>query len=147
MRDWARLFAWRNDPLTRENSLSTVEVTLEDHMRWLTETLKRDDVRLFVATHPDSGVTVGTGRLNLKPDGVVELSLTVDPHQRGAGYAGQIIAGLVAHAPAGTTRLRAEVRLANGASLRAFAGHGFLPVGSHPDGVAVLEREGGQAGS
>lgn len=79
------LFDWRNDPLTRESSISTDPVAWDDHVRWLEASLSNPNRELLVAEI--DGVPVGTVRLD---DGV-ELSWTVAPSQRGKGIGKQMV--------------------------------------------------------
>ena len=145
MQDWARLFAWRNDPITRESMLSRGEVPLQDHLRWMSETLAKETVRLFIACDEDRGVPVGTARLDLRVAGsstIADVSLTVDPRQRGRGLAEEILAMLEAEARTlGVTRLIATVKVANHASLRAFADAGYGPPRPEWNGGDTVDLE------
>jgi RimJ/RimL family protein N-acetyltransferase len=132
MEDWARLLAWRNDPETRANSVEQAEVTVSEHRKWLKKTLASPSTMLFVFTDNSREVVVGTGRLDFDAKHKsIELSLTIDPRQRGRGYAGpviQMLADAARYVPEGAyTRLVALVRPGNVASLRAFARCGFVP--------------------
>jgi spore coat polysaccharide biosynthesis predicted glycosyltransferase SpsG/RimJ/RimL family protein N-acetyltransferase len=132
--DAARLWEWRNDPVTRAQSWSSEPVPSEVHDTWLAETLRRSDVALFIALDEASGAPIGTGRLDVAPEGI-ELSLTVAPDQRGRGYAAPLIRRLMGEAAMTSpgVRLTARSKSGNLASQRAFAASGF---------VAVLERDG-----
>lgn len=144
--DWARLYAWRNDALTRSMFKHSEPVSLAEHMAWLTETLEKPYVRLFVATVGDK--PIGTVRLDRdrhepRYDGWAEVSLTVEPRSRGVGYAERIVGRVVADntwsACSYLSGLLAEVKPENLASLRAFAACGFLPVSFGE--FVVLERK------
>jgi RimJ/RimL family protein N-acetyltransferase len=151
--DWARLYAWRNDPATRASSTRSEQVPLADHLHWLQATLNdAAHVRLWVAYDQSIDAVVGTCRHNLRNDAhgsAVELSLTVDPAHRGRGYATQMIGALLASIPhewrgSGVERCLARVQQSNHASLRAFAEHGFTPCNpSEP--LITLERPLGAA--
>lgn len=147
IRDWARLYAWRNDDATRAASLETEPVDLKAHMRWLEKVLVDADTRLWVAEDATRSVTVGTGRHDLHREGggkkkklVVECSLTIDPQQRGRGYAQQLLGRLIANVVWDDAEvLVAHVRQENHTSLRVFAAAGFS-VANVADGVVRLER-------
>lgn len=148
MSDWARLFSWRNEPTTVAASKAG-KIALEDHMAWIAAVLDDEDRALFVARDETQSLTVGTGRLdyqsgngkkNVPP--TVEFSLTVDHRYRGAGYATAIVAGLVSESLNiwGTDAVMgADVKVANAASLRAFAENGFWPK-AYTGGLVRLER-------
>lgn len=141
--DWARLLAWRNDPGTRAQSKSPDRVGLNEHMAWLRATLAKKTVFLYVAEDAAQSRVVGTGRLDLDAKkNVAELSLTVDPRYRGAGYAIKIVSELVARATidAPGAALVATVLTDNEPSLRAFAANGFLPA-REKDGLVLLSRQ------
>ena len=144
------LRAWRNDATTRENSLERGEVAPEEHLRWLTATLANPGRRLFIAEGPEG--PVGTARLDFTANGragevslewtpAAEVSLTVAPASRAYGWGSTILHALVAEARGlGRTRLDARIRNENAASLCAFIGAGFLPVGVDAGGVVWLTR-------
>lgn len=142
MGDWARLLAWRNDPVTRANFTQADVVTPREHCDWLKETLANPDVALFVAEDRDRAV--GTGRLDVVRHRKArwgEVSLTVAAEQRGRGYASLLLGALVGQAgPLQLAGLVAHVKSENYASLRTFADCGFAPVDFTPSNV-TLERK------
>lgn len=77
------LFAWRNDFETRKQSKNTDEVSWENHILWLTNSLAMNTRKIYLAEH--KGVLVGTVRSDKKEDGTVELSWTIAPSHRGKG--------------------------------------------------------------
>jgi UDP-2,4-diacetamido-2,4,6-trideoxy-beta-L-altropyranose hydrolase len=132
--DARRLFDWRNDPLTRNNSLETGQVSWEEHRRWLAAALARPDRRLLVAEY--DGEVVGTVRLDQHTEGC-ELSWTVAPAQRGRGVGKAIVAAAVALAGPGA--LIARIKRGNAASLRIAEACGFVAAGSEGD-VLIYRR-------
>lgn len=139
--DWARLFHWRNDPVTLENSFDSVPVTLDAHLKWLRTHLRQPQpTAIFIARDLIRGVEIGQCRLDpTDKKGVAECSIAIDPQQRGHGYAPQMLALLATEARAkGFKKVIARVKESNTASLRAFANVGFTPV-SVEKGVAILE--------
>jgi RimJ/RimL family protein N-acetyltransferase len=84
MDDAERLFAWRNDPETRAQSLTTDRVPWDDHVAWLERSLAMPERTLLIAEV--AGTPVGTVRL----DGE-EMSWTVAPEHRRKGYAKEMV--------------------------------------------------------
>ena len=143
--DWARLFDLRNDPATRRGSTREKAITLTEHMDWLYKTLAPDKTTLYVATDAQRSVFAGTCRLDVRDGKEFELecSVTVDPRQRGEGYAEQMITALcdIASKERPDYKVVAFVKPENVASLRAFAACGFKPVKIETQ-LVQLERSG-----
>lgn len=112
MGDAAILLEWRNDPSTRSASHNSDRVSHDEHVRWLSESLKNPNRRLLIAEH--DGHPVGTVRADLA-DGTWELSWTVSPQARGRGIAKQMVSQLASQI---ADPVRAEVRVGNEASAR-----------------------------
>lgn len=112
--DWEILLAWRNDPVTRQNSHHTEPVTEENHRKWLTGILDNPDRQLFIAFEGET--PVGTVRADFSDsDNSYELSWTISPGQRGKGIGKKIVSLLAKKLNA---RLRAEVKKGNDASVK-----------------------------
>ena len=127
--DYAALFAWRNDPVTRSHSTDKDPVEFVDHLKWLDKTLGDESVRLFVAYDDSVGTHgLGTVRLDLDKGGTAEVSITVDSAQRGRGQASIFLSELVKIAEGlGVKTLNATIHQDNTSSLRSFASVGFVP--------------------
>lgn len=80
--DWKLLLDWRNDPQTRHNSVSSVEIVEESHKYWLKHTLESDIRKLFIY---ETDKPVGTIRLDIVDWETKILSWTVAPEARGEG--------------------------------------------------------------
>lgn len=153
MEDWARLYAWRNDPTTRANSRNVMPIMLHDHMTWLTDVIDADKtptVHLYVATDGDDD-PVGYVRLDENGD-TGEISIALDAQYRGKGLGREMIRDFVIALENNAdmshiTRLVAEVRMTNLPSLRAFADEEFVPTQSsllqavHENAIVELVRE------
>ena len=136
MNDAARLYAWRMDPSTAEFSFHGPPTTFKGHCEWLEKKLaQRPQVRIWIAVDTERTATVGTVRLERHND-TEEISLIVDPRQRGRGYAYFLIQQGAAQRS--VERVVARVKPHNYASLRAFWSLGFR--GSDEDGVVNLEK-------
>ena len=116
MVDAELLLEWRNDPLTREKSITTDPVPYDAHVQWLERSIASASRTLLVAE--DAGVPVGTVRLD---DGdPPEISYTVAPDHRGKGYAEMLVR------LAAPDHCEAEVKPGNKASIRALTKSGFV---------------------
>lgn len=126
--DAIRLLYWRNNEEAMLASVNQQPVALASHLSWLHDTLRRQDVFLWIARDQSRDRFAGSCRVDIE-DGQAMLSLVIDPEQRGHGYASLMIEKMVntAH-DAGATTARALVRDTNYASLRAFWSAGFRPV-------------------
>jgi RimJ/RimL family protein N-acetyltransferase len=137
-RDWARLYAWRTDPVTASASLQPAP-DLQTHMKWFREALRDGDL-IYVAEDRSLSRTVGSGRAKTRSKGVVELMVVVEPRYRGLGYAPAIVTELLASVRVvlgKPVRFVAVVKPDNAASLRAFAACGFRPVRFKDDAVEL----------
>ena len=119
MQDAEMLLEWRNDELTRANSLNSDVVALKSHLKWLERSLSNLSVAIFIA-EVDS-VPVGTCRFNTVGD-IYELSWTIAPQERGKGYGKQMVAmaiGLV------KCDIIAQIKPDNAASIAVAKANGF----------------------
>jgi spore coat polysaccharide biosynthesis predicted glycosyltransferase SpsG/RimJ/RimL family protein N-acetyltransferase len=135
--DAALLLGWRNDSVTREVSRSSELVTWDEHLAWLSASLRREDRMLLVAEEGGDGPRrpVGTVRWD-RDDGTTahwEVSITVAPERRGEGMARPLLhAGeryLLSSQPATDeeTTFVAVVHEDNTPSAKLFAASGYLP--------------------
>ncbi len=137
------LFTWRNDPLTRAQSIRTEPIEWESHLAWLAASLQNPDRQLFIAEQTAQGkqatVLLGTVRAD-KIDENYELSWTVAPEQRGKGWGKKMVAALIAALPAGVT-YQAVVLNTNPASERIAAGLGMVVKVSTPTQTVFTGRK------
>lgn len=123
------LFEWRNDPVTREQSIETGRVTWDSHLEWLKETLDNGDRMLFVAER--STAAVGTVRADREAGSWV-LSWSVAPEARGQGVGTTIVAAAVRQL---TGPIEAEIKHGNIASEKIARAAGMERV-SDQDGIS-----------
>ena len=137
------LFAWRNDPLTRTQSIRTQPVEWESHLAWLAASLQNPDRQLFIAEQalPVEQATdvLGTVRAD-KMDEEYELSWTVAPEQRGYGWGRKMVAALIDQLPAGVA-YQAVVLNTNPVSQRIAAGLGMVVKSSSPSQTIFAGRK------
>jgi RimJ/RimL family protein N-acetyltransferase len=139
--DSGRLFAWRNDPVTRAMSITTAVVTQAEHDAWFEHSLTAPNRRLYVAEVGDA--PVGTARLDAGAYATWTVSITVAPEQRGKGYAVALLRAVEDAARSmRASRLRAVLRPENTAVLRAFKAAGYYGfVDAEERGVPLLRCE------
>lgn len=139
--DSADLLAWRNDPLTRDNSRNADAVTQQEHVAWLSRVTADPNRRVWIGV--EGGVPVGTTSALRDDGGTVEISVTVAPAARGHGLAAVLIRLAVAWAREiwPDARIRAEIKPDNRASRKAFESCGFVETGAH-DGLLDYEFRG-----
>src|ERR1019366_3789321 len=114
--DWALLFQWRNDQLTRKMSLSSERVPLLDHLAWLGR-----------RTGPGGPGGLWIAHLHFEPIGTMrldgdELSWTVGPAWRGRGLGSQMVKDFVSLNPRPyTAKIKADnflsIRIAEAAGI------------------------------
>ncbi len=122
--DSRRVWAWRNDPETRQASVDSTPIPFPVHERWFRESLARHDRRVYiiVADEQASGVV----RLDISGrEAEVSIHLAPERRRRGMGTAAlRVLAGL-AFESLGLERLMALVKTENSASRKAFLAAGF----------------------
>lgn len=83
------LFQWRNEKMTRANSLHSEELVYEDHVRWLENVLGTAKAHFFYILMADS-VPVGQIRLAVE-NGMALISYSIDAAYRGRGYGRMVL--------------------------------------------------------
>lgn len=136
--DSADLLAWRNDPLTRENSRNTDAVAADAHETWLARAMADPNRRLWIGV--EGGEPVGTTSATRDDAGTVEIAVTVAPAARGRRLSAVLIRLAVRQSRAiwPDARIRAEIKPDNMASRKAFEACGFVATGGH-DGLLDYE--------
>jgi len=133
--DRLALWKWRNDPETRRASFNQAEISLEEHSRWLEESLARPDRRIYIVQA--DGVDAGAMRLDLAA-GEAMVNINLAPEWRGRGIGSRALRALCREAfgPLGLGRLTARVKADNAASRAAFEQAGFAVTG-HGDPLVL----------
>lgn len=142
--DWARIYAWRNDPETRRQFRSARIVPLQEHLDWFASVLQEPTITIWMAR--DKGRDVGMIRTmpaRRASDGL-EVSLVVEPCLRQQGYAQRIVQSLIDYVEHSIAPgpLYAEVKTTNYGSLRTFVSAGFT-LSEIRKGYACLHYAGG----
>lgn len=134
------LLAWRNEPTTRQMSLTDHEVTAEEHAAWFDASFG-NPARLILIAEID-GQSAGMVRYD-KDGETAEVSINIAPEARGHGMGARLLSGsisaLSSHWPDVET-IVARIRPDNAASLRAFANAGYAHEGSEDNHLIYTRR-------
>lgn len=130
MDDARCLFAWRNDPLTRQMSRNHGPVEWADHIKWLAGVLENSD-RILLIGEVD-GDPVGTVRFDrVEGHHMCEVSWALNPAYRGHGYGTKLAVAACETIPKAT--ILAEIRSDNLPTLKMIENCGFKKI-SESDG-------------
>lgn len=129
--DAADLFRWRNDPLTRRQSLASDAIGWDSHVAWLAGVLGDPQRVLLIAEV--NGTAVGSVRCDADGAGKGVLSWQVAPERRGRGYASAMLKVAVMHERLAGLELWAQIKPDNTASRRAALAAGFACAQAAPD--------------
>lgn len=134
-RDGKLIWAWRNDPAARRNSLNPGRISLAHSLRWLHAKLTDPRCLILIARSPD-GAPLGQVRLDWAGRGAADVSISVARLSRGRGAATQMLRALPRKVGGRRVRrLRAVIKPENVASVVAFVKAGFR--------FSALVRRGG----
>jgi len=106
------LFEWRNDPVTRQASLSTDEIKFENHLCWLKKSLQNPARRIYISSIGTQNV--GSVRID-RSSCSWNLSWTVAPNWRGKGVGKIMVSNVVKSLSLPVT---AEIRVNNIPSIK-----------------------------
>ncbi|MEY4669663.1 MAG: hypothetical protein RL518_2362 [Pseudomonadota bacterium] len=125
------LLAWRNDPEARSMFVSQDQVSPEEHVTWLRETLERDDRVLLMGSLGDHAL-VGVVRFDIdRSRRKINVSININPAMRRMGLSSKLLEAAIASlkdrvkGPDAGFALEAQIRHENKASLRCFQRVGF----------------------
>ena len=122
--DGRLIWAWRNDPAARRNSLNPGKIPLAHSLRWLKAKLA--DPRCLILIARSGGKPVGQLRLDLVRPGAAQVSISVDPKSRGRGLGTLMLRAIPARlAGRRLTRCLAVIKPDNVGSVVAFVKAGF----------------------
>ncbi len=88
LEDEDRLLIWRNDPDTRNASLTQHIITEDEHSKWLRASLANPLRQIYVAEK--DGIPIGTFRVDSQDD-LLFLSWTIAPSCRHLGYGREMV--------------------------------------------------------
>ncbi len=115
------LLSWRNDQLTRANSINQNMVSKTEHLNWLEKKLASDTCRIYIAEQDND--SIATIRCDIEK-GTYWLSWTVSPLYRRLGIGKHILSMLITQISA-PVPLKARVRSSNQASCKIAESNGM----------------------
>lgn len=136
------LLEWANDPETRAASFHPAPILPTEHRRWLASRLVSASTAFWIGEV--DGTPVGQVRIEVGPDGIGEVGISIAPSARGAGIGRSLLAAALSEASRTLplTMFLARVRIDNRRSLALFRGAGFVERGPGScAGVPCLELE------
>jgi RimJ/RimL family protein N-acetyltransferase len=119
--DWKILLDWRNDPITRENSFETGEVSEQTHKLWFNDSLLNPYREIYILE--DNSTPVGSIRSDNVSTNQYILSWSIAPTQRGKGYGTKILEMLLQDRKG---KFIAEIKPENIASIKMVQKNGFI---------------------
>ncbi|MGZ3691962.1 MAG: UDP-2,4-diacetamido-2,4,6-trideoxy-beta-L-altropyranose hydrolase [Pseudobdellovibrio sp.] len=125
----------RNDELTRNMSKNSRIIQLDDHKKWLSQKLKDQKSRLYTGYFKSEPI----GQFRVDADGITGVSL--HPKFRGQGLASRLIregTELFFSENPKVTKLFAEIKPENQASLRSFKSAGYILAGNSVNAEGFL---------
>lgn len=120
--DMERILAWRNDPLTRENSFNKEEISLSDHQKWFAGKMADENCLFYIMM--DHDMPIGQLRID-RQDDIGEISYMIAPEARGKGYGSKILTLAQEIAKGEVKVLLGLVEKQNTASCKCFEKNGF----------------------
>jgi RimJ/RimL family protein N-acetyltransferase len=134
--DSESLLEWRNDATTKAFSLSSDEVTREQHEAWFNKTLQDTNCLLIIGEV--LGDPVGMVRINILNDsGLGHVSINLNPDFRGRGLSKQLLGSSLLFAAQvfdHVSKYCADIHIENVASKKIFISVGFVKSTNKTDG-------------
>lgn len=87
--DWEILFNWRNDFITRKNSINQNKITKSNHKLWLSDSLMNEYREIYILEK--NMIPVGTIRTDHIDINKYILSWNISPEHRGKGLGNMIL--------------------------------------------------------
>ena len=133
------IFQWRNDPLTRQNSINTDPVSLKDHNQWFNEVLNSRNTELLIGIK--DSIKVGVCRFSLNNlSNSVEVSINLNPLMRGKRISKKLLdESINYYLKTNKVILTATIRIDNIPSIKIFEELNFIKIKS-TDSFNYYER-------
>lgn len=135
MADAERILAWRNAPHIRAVMFTSGEIDMEGHLAWLRRTIARADAHAFI--YEQARAPVGYVKLDDDGGGLWRWGFYIGAAEAPAGSGSRMLylALDMAFETHGATRMQAEVRPGNAASLRLHEKLGFERIAAPESGT------------
>lgn len=125
MKDMDLIYRWANDSEVRKNSFSSDYIVYEDHQKWYTEMLKRNDIKQYIFVYNKNDI----GQIRIRIEGNQgEIGYSIGRKYRGYGYAKLMIEEFVNRIARDVPQveyLTAKVKPSNTASRKVFTSCGY----------------------
>lgn len=129
LNDAKMLFDWRNDPITRNNSIHSEEISWKQHLDRLSKSIQSTSRFLFIAEN-ECGTSVGTCRIDIEKDANSDdfylLSWTIAPEYRHQGIGTKMVQKLLQQQQLVGKPLKAHIKKDNVASCKLAKSCGFV---------------------
>lgn len=125
--DSAKLFAWRNDPVSIKFSKSARPVSYKEHQDWFNLVLKEGLTHIFIGAHGSTIIgMVRFDQLNVNTL-TYNVSINLEPRLRGQGLGGRLLESAIKYfsAQRHVIEFTAEVHVDNLPSEKIFLLAGF----------------------
>ena len=138
--DCVDFFNWANDPVVREQSLSTSTIQWLDHKKWFSEKISSNTCEMYVMV--TSGLPVGQVRFEKSGD-LAEISYSLDEIVRNRRWASLMLRiSIKLFGQRSTSTLKARVKSSNTPSASVFKQLGFFKVFSEDPTMLIFQLEG-----
>ena len=85
LNDAEDLWLWRNESITRENSINKEKIEFGKHLSWLENALRDQNIMILLGIEKKSKNKIGVVRFSKKQK-IAEASITINPNFRGLGF-------------------------------------------------------------
>jgi len=131
------LLEWRNNIKVREKSFNSQIISKEEHEKWFSDVLKREDVILLIGLLGKK--RVGQIRFNIN-EKIAKISVNVAPDSIGKGFGPILIVKGSKFLFENTCceEIIAEIKSDNIASIKAFSKSGFTEIASDDNKISMI---------
>jgi RimJ/RimL family protein N-acetyltransferase len=127
--DCRLVWEWANEPAVRAASFNSNPIKWDEHVEWFNTRLQNSRCLYYIVLN-DMGLPIGQVRFDTKGD-QAEINVSISSDFRGHGFGGKAIrtASERLFCETQVTRINANIKLENTASVHAFAKAGYKEMG------------------